>query len=225
MSVCYYGVCCALKQSVYDDSSNGGEHMNYEAVGDSAPRSSEADTVKQVAESLLPLFDKHVTVFLTAGSGNAEALLNAVNSMLLTPVSIILSENFMSMAGTDVPMRCGRLITEYAKMKESVKKSVLAVIPILTRNTLAKISVGVQDNLLTRGIAAALMSGVPVIAVRDYCNPESNYFKKAGYDKNPGYSRMLLEHEQRLVSFGVKMVDEQEFAEAVRASLYPGFFN
>ena len=199
--------------------------MSDEVIRDTAMHSSEADTVRQVAESLLPLFDKHVTVFLTAGSGNAEALLNAVNSLLLTPVSIILSENFIGMAGTDVPMRCGRLITEYAKMKESIKKSDLAVIPILTRNTLSKIASGIQDNLLTRGIAAALMSGVPVIAVREYCSPESNYFKKAGYDKNPGYSRMLIEHEQRLVSFGVKMVDEQEFAEAVRSSLYPGFFS
>ncbi|MDR1516150.1 MAG: flavoprotein [Synergistaceae bacterium] len=179
------------------------------------------DLLEQIMNCIMPLLDKQTTVIFTGGKADAEGLLKIIDGLLTTKAKIVLSEGFEGIAPQGFKASLAdRLLTDYSAMQKHISASKLVVVPILTRNTLAKAAVGIQDNLATCGIAGALMRAIPVIAVKDNCDPNGSHFKERGLDKNPAYNEMLEGHERTLVSFGVKLVESGEFTQALETGLY-----
>jgi hypothetical protein len=194
-------------------------------MGEDLSERIKGDLLERILSCLAPLLDRRATVIFTGGKADAAGLLKTLDGILTTKAGIVASDNFLSLAPPEFKAAIeDRLLKDYGSMQKHIAASHLVVVPILTRNTLAKAASGIQDNLASCGFAGALMRGIPVIAVRENCDPFGAHFKELGLDKNPAYSNMLKEHERRLVSFGVKMVDACEFQSALETGLYPGVF-
>ena len=184
------------------------------------------DVLEKVISCIMPLLNRKTTIFFTGGKADAAGLLKIIDGLLTARPGIVASDNFMKMAPPAFKDSIqDRLLTDYADMQKHIASSDLAVVPILTRNTISKAAVGIQDNLVTCGLAAVLMRNIPVIAVRENFDPTGNHFRELGLDKNPAYNDMLKGHERKLASFGVKFVDTSEFSGALGAALYGEIFS
>lgn len=179
------------------------------------------DLLEQIINCVMPLLDRRATVIFTGGKADAEGLLKIIDGLLTTKAKVVLSDGFLLMAPPEFKASLAdRLLTDYSSMQKNIAASNLVVVPILTRNTLAKAAAGIQDSLATCGIAGALMRAIPVIAVKDNCDPTGAHFRDLGIDKNPAYNEMLKGHERALASFGVKLVESGEFARTLENGLY-----
>jgi hypothetical protein len=185
-----------------------------------------SDLLEQIISCITPLLSRQATVIFTGGKADAAGLLRIIDGLLTTKAKIVLSEGFQSVTPPEFKTSIAdRLLSDYASMQKHIAGSSLVAVPILTRNTLAKAATGIQDNLATCGIAGALMRAIPVIAVKDSCDPDGSHFKELGLDKNPAYCEMLRDHERKLASFGVKLVDSGEFSTALEAGLYGDIYS
>ncbi|MDR0615501.1 MAG: hypothetical protein LBG29_01730 [Synergistaceae bacterium] len=183
------------------------------------------DLLEQIISCITPLLNRQAAVIFTGGKADAAGLLKVIDGLLATKAKIVLSEGFASVMPEFKAACQDRLLADYASMQKHIAGSSLVAVPILTRNTLAKAATGVQDNLATCGIAGALMRAIPVIAVKDSCDPDGSHFRELGIDKNPAYCEMLRDHERKLASFGVKLVDSGEFSVALEAGLYGDIYS
>ncbi len=82
------------------------------------------------------------------------------------------------------------------------------IIPTLTLNTAAKISLGIQDTLVTNLIAHGIMSGLTIVAAKDGCDLSNPVRKEIGLNKNPkAYEDTFIQHLNNIESYGIKLVD------------------
>jgi hypothetical protein len=184
------------------------------------------DLLEKIINCIMPLLSRKTTIFFTGGKADANGLLKIIDGLLTARPGIVASDNFMKMAPPEFKDAIqDRLLTDYADMQKHIASSDLVVAPILTRNTISKAAVGIQDNLVTSGLAAALMRNIPIIAIRENFDPTGNHFRELGLNKNPAYNDMLKGHERKLASFGVKFVDTGEFSDALGAALYGEIFS
>ena len=86
---------------------------------------------------------------------------------------------------------------------------------MMTRNTLAKCATGIQDNLVTTGIAEALMMNREVIAVKDSFDPQNPKNISLGFSKNPAYNKFVLGYQDTLTNFGMKFIDADDLKHTI----------
>ncbi len=92
----------------------------------------------------------------------------------------------------------------------------ILIIPTLTMNTAAKISLGIADNLATNLASRFIMEGLPIFAAIDACNPEHPYRIARGKAAIPeSYSNMFRTYLSRLQDFGMRLVQAKELQQAV----------
>ena len=184
------------------------------------------DILKQILDRLLPILDKKVTVFLTGGLSDPSNIIRSIDSMLATKASLILTDSCKSiLSGTVIDKYNNRNLDCCENVLNTVLESNLILVPVLTRNTLVKVAVGIQDGIVTTGLATAIMRNIPMIAVKDNYHPDSEQTNIAAFNQNTAYNKMLLDHEEKLRSYGVKLVDGCEFDTTVKQNLYPWLFN
>ncbi|MBA4603268.1 flavoprotein [Thermoactinomyces mirandus] len=85
----------------------------------------------------------------------------------------------------------------------------LLIMPTLTKNSAAKISLGIADNLTTSLVSRFIMRGLPIIAAKDACLPEER--KKTPSD----YLNMFENYLDKLERFGLKLVKTDEIFQTV----------
>ena len=92
----------------------------------------------------------------------------------------------------------------------------ILIIPTLTMNSAAKISLGISDNLTTNLASRFIMEGLPIIAAADACNPEHPYRVDLGKTTiPPSYIKMFHQYLDRLKEFGIKLVRAKDLEKAV----------
>src|SRR5690606_18042406 len=83
----------------------------------------------------------------------------------------------------------------------------LLIIPTLTLNTAAKISVGIADNLATNLVSYSIMSGIPIIAAKDGCDLDHPIREQLGLNKAPkSYLENVGKHLHTLENYGINLV-------------------
>lgn len=183
------------------------------------------DILRHILQSLMPILDKRVLVLFTGGSADSGSLLDAMESLLASRAKIAVSPAFARLAPEPFLQRIeDRLVQNEEEMRLFLTDAHLTVVPVLTRNTLVKSALGIQDTVVTNAIAVTLMRGIPLIAINENYHPHSSHSKGKGYSANPGYNAMLLEYERILASLGATLVEGAEFASSVKGALYPGIF-
>ena len=81
----------------------------------------------------------------------------------------------------------------------------IILLPLLTKNTCAKVAVGIRDNVVTYIISKALLAGKKIVAVYDSC------IVKADNE----YGKQLNLNIKRLQEFGITFVESKNLAEYV----------
>jgi hypothetical protein len=183
------------------------------------------EILRRILECLLPVLDKRVLVAFTGGSADAAGLTDTVDSLLATRARIVVSPAFARLAPASFLQRVDdRLVRDESEMRGFIAAAHLAVVPVMTRNTLVKAALGIQDSLVTNAIAATLMRGLPLIAINEQYHPQSAHSLEKGYSANPAYNAMLVDYERRLAALGATVVAGSEFADSVKKALYPALF-
>jgi hypothetical protein len=184
------------------------------------------DVLRHILQSILPVLNKRVLVLFTGGAADAHSLMDSVESLLATRAMIAISPSFARLAPEAFLHRVDdRLVHDESAMRSFIADSHLTVVPILTRNTLAKAALGIQDTLVTNAIAATLMRGIPLIAVNENYHPLSAHSREKGYSANKAYNELLVDYERRLRALGATIVAGSEFSGTVKGALYPGVFS
>ena len=184
------------------------------------------EILRRILQSLMPILDKRVLVLFTGGAADANGLMDTVESLLATRAMIAVSPAFARLAPEAFLRRVDdRLVRDEGAMRDFIAGAHLTVVPVMTRNTLVKAALGIQDSLVTNAIAATLMRAVPLIAVNGNYHPEAAHSREKGYSANRAYNAMLVDYEHRLRNLGATLVAGAEFADSIKGSLYPGIFS
>jgi len=97
---------------------------------------------------------------------------------------------------TDLPL--GKLVSDFS----------LLVIPVLTINIMAKLSLGVSDTPTSYLLVQALQQGKTIIAIDQQHSTETT-----GYADH--LRQQMLQYQQRLQSFGLRFVPVNRLAESI----------
>ncbi len=88
------------------------------------------------------------------------------------------------------------------------------IVPILTRNSAAKVALGICDTLITNIIMHALIAGKTVIAARNSADPDGQDCICISTPKTPpALVQIAKDYLKKLQSYGVKLVDTSEIAQ------------
>lgn len=180
------------------------------------------DLLKNIMKSLLPVLDKNVLVLLTGGCADYAGYQQTMDELMLTEAKMAITPSFYKfMSDKDMEWIRPRLIRDGVSLYDAMEQIDLIVIPILTRNTLAKGAMGIQDNLVSMAIAKGFMTGIPILAVNENCDPNSAHSKEKGIHRNVPYNQMLLGYEERWKQFGATLIEPEEFTPVFKKMLYP----
>ncbi len=90
------------------------------------------------------------------------------------------------------------------------------ILPTLTMNTAAKISLCISDTLATNIVSNAIMKGIEVVAVKDACDLENPTRLSLGYNKSPAqYINTMKYHMKIIKEYGIKLVDSYELYDSI----------
>ncbi len=93
------------------------------------------------------------------------------------------------------------------------------VSPLLSVNTVSKVSLLIADNLVTNLILHALFMGKPVVLARNGADPEGRGRKELGFDKgNASLARAVSDRMRTAAEFGCRLTDIERLGETVRSA-------
>jgi len=180
------------------------------------------EIIRNILKSLLPMMDKKALVLLTGGTADYQEYQKMVDELLLTEARIAVTPAFKSLASSAIKDRLdSRFILDGETLYGEMNEINIIIIPVLTRNTLAKGAMGIQDNLVTMAIAAGFMKKIPILAVTENCSPNSGHTRETGMNLNESYNRMITGYEERWKEFGAILIGREEFSSRLKKMLYP----
>jgi len=180
------------------------------------------EIIRNILKSLLPMMDKKALVLLTGGTADYQEYQKMVDELLLTEARIAVTPAFQSLASDEIRERLSsRYIMNGETLYREINEINIIIIPVLTRNTLAKGAMGIQDNLVSMAIAAGFMKKIPILAVTENCSPGSRHTREKGMNLNEPYNRMMIEYEERWKEFGGILIGREEFSSRLKKMLYP----
>ena len=179
------------------------------------------EIIKNIVKQILPLINKKILIFISGGKVNAESVIRILAEFELIDYSIVMSEAAVSVIDKEsIEKLKGKIIDSVDKLNDAIRSSEFILAPILTRNTLSKVALGIEDNLVTTGIARAIMLSKEIIAVRDSYDPKNSINISEGLSSNSAYNSMFSSYEKILDDFGVKFIDSIEFRETIQYKFY-----
>lgn len=97
------------------------------------------------------------------------------------------------------------------------------VSPLLSVNTISKVSLVIADNMVTNLILHALFMGKPVILARNGADPSGSGRKELGFGKgNAALAQAISDRMRTAAEFGCCLTDIERLREAVKTSLERG---
>jgi hypothetical protein len=174
------------------------------------------DLLRQVLGCILPSLRKRVLLFLGGGTMNMGLVAEVLSGFPLCQYSMVVADDYPGVPSAEGLSRLdGKRIRTLPEADEALRDAELVLVPVVSRNTLSKVALGIADDLLTEGIAEALMLGKEVIAIRDDYDPLNRLQVSAGLSANSAYNSMIAGYEQKLGEFGVKIINLSEFRETL----------
>lgn len=174
--------------------------------------------LKVIVAQLIGMMNKRVLLFISGGAVNLKDIFETLASMKLLQYDIVMTEHAKQMIPQHYLDNLNhRVIDCKIELTKAVKEDDFILVPIMTRNTLAKCATGIQDNLVTTGIAEALMMGKEVIAVKDSFDPENSKNISLGFSKNQAYNKFILRYQENLTGFGMKFIDANSLKDTINS--------
>lgn len=155
-----------------------------------------------------------------------EAIRRLVDSghnltVLLTPSAVqIITEAKIRQAGATEIILPGT----WVNAPGLVKQSELVLVPTLSMNLAARLALGLMDSLISTLVIGSLLAGKPVVAVQDGADPNGNagLVFGAGGKAAPALRAKLAGHLNTLTSYGIELVNEEDFLMTVERRLLTG---
>ncbi|MCI1945020.1 flavoprotein [Clostridium luticellarii] len=169
------------------------------------------DLLRPVVAQIVSMLNKRVLLFISGGAVNIKDIFETLASMSILKYDIVMTEP----AKKVIPEKYiddlnGKFIECKEELTQAVREDDLVLVPVMTRNTLSKCAVGIEDNLVTIGIAEALMMNKKVIAVSDSFDPENPRNQCLGFSKNEAYNKFILNYKDTLCGLGVDFIQGDE---------------
>lgn len=105
-------------------------------------------------------------------------------------------------------------------IEDYLEKFDLVLVPFLSRNMLAKVSLGVADDIVSEYIQIAIMRSMDIVALDLAWNPNSESSRIKKINLNSAYNSMLLGYSDKLKNFGVKSVSLFDLEDEIKRSLF-----
>lgn len=164
---------------------------------------------------------KKILVIFTGGTSGLAEGLAAVKRLQGLPaaVSIALSPEAQRIIGEDrIKEYLGREVALYTARDqfpwEVLQEADLVMVPVLTRNTAAKIACTITDSLASTLIMQGLMLGKPVLAAEDSAHPRNVWPGNCPMgSKCAPLMQALQENLKRVRQFGVQLVQAAALGE------------
>lgn len=169
----------------------------------------------------IPSGNSNVYALFTGGSAKLSEAINQIKLLIQNGYHIkaILSESATRIIKVDKIREIPGIEDVFCEPDPSiysvdiVQSADAIVIPVLTRNSAAKLALGICDTLVTNIIMHALIAGKPVIAARNSADPEGQDCICIGTPKtSPNLIQIAKDYLKKLESYGVKLVDVSEIA-------------
>ncbi|MFL0198579.1 flavoprotein [Clostridium sp. WILCCON 0269] len=174
------------------------------------------DLLRPIVTQIVNMLNKRALLFITGGEVNLKEIFESLSSMSIIKYDIVMTEDAKSVIPESyISSLKGKLIESKEELTNAIKADDLVVIPVMTRNTLSKCAVGIQDNLVTTGIAEALMMDKEIIAVTDSFDPENPTNVSLGLNKNKAYNKFILNYKDTLSSLGINFVEGSNLKKAI----------
>lgn len=165
------------------------------------------EIIKLIVDKVMSVINKKVVLFFSGGAVNLKEIFRILSQYKYLNYQIVCTENCKKVIPKEYFEQLeGREITCKKELTLALKEADYIIVPIMTRNTLAKCSVGIQDNLATLGIAEALMLNKRVIAVEDSFSPYDEINVKLGFTRNEKYNSLILNNKNVLLSLGMEFI-------------------
>lgn len=177
------------------------------------------DLLKPIIAQIINMMNKRVLLFVSGGAVNLKSIFETLASMKMLQYDVVMTEAAKKVIPEEyINNLNGRLIDCKVELTKAVREDDIILVPMMTRNTLAKCATGIQDNLVTTGIAEALMMNKEVIAVKDSFDPQNPKNISLGFSKNPAYNKFVLGYQDVLTNFGMKFIDADGIKKAINGS-------
>lgn len=174
------------------------------------------DLLKTIVTQLVAMMNKRVLIFISGGAVNLKEIFETLASMKMLQYDIVITESAKKVIPEQYISNLNHKIIDCkVEMTKVIREDDFILVPVMTRNTLAKCATGVQDNLVTIGIAEALMMNKEVIAVRDSFDPQNDKNISLGFSKNPAYNKLILGYEDSLTNFGMRFINACDLKGAI----------
>ncbi|WP_368488556.1 flavoprotein [Clostridium sp. BJN0013] len=174
------------------------------------------DLLRPIVTQIVNMLNKRALLFISGGEVNLKEIFESLSSMGIIKYDIVMTENAKNIIPeVYISSLKGKVIESKEELTNATKADDLVVIPVMTRNTLSKCAVGIQDNLVTTGIAEALMMGKEIIAVTDSFDPENPTNVSLGLSKNKAYNKFILNYKDSLSSLGIDFVEGNNLKKAI----------
>jgi hypothetical protein len=105
-----------------------------------------------------------------------------------------------------------------------IQQTDLVLVPTLTMNLAARLALGIMDTAATTLVLGALLAGKQVIGIRNGADPSGKRGEALGARREaaPVLWAVLERHLATLASFGMELVDKDEFLLTVERALIHG---
>ncbi|WP_186430570.1 flavoprotein [Clostridium sp. BSD9I1] len=176
------------------------------------------DLLRPIIAEIVNKMNKRILLFISGGAVNLKGIFETLSSMQMLQYDIVMTEASKKVIPEEyIANLNGKLIDCKVELTKAVREDDIIIVPIMTRNTLAKCAAGIEDNLVTTGIAEAIMMNKEVIAVKDSFDPQNQVNISLGFNKNAAYNKLILGYEDKLTSFGVKFINAGDIKRTINA--------
>jgi flavoprotein len=164
---------------------------------------------------------------LTAATAEFEQAIDQIRCLVLNgyKIQLLLSENAEALYGKVMRDQLAGYphidSLDTSDWLKSVKESDAIVVPLLSMNTLSKISMLIADNLVTNLILHALFSGKPVFAGQNGAHPDAvHWSQKLGIsEQNPTLRQTVLKRMETVRGYGCHLMDTRDLKSIVNKAL------
>jgi hypothetical protein len=102
----------------------------------------------------------------------------------------------------------------------ALKEARAVVVPLLSVNTISKLSQLIADNLATNLLLHALFMGKPVIAAKDGADPTGKGRRDLNFHRgSPALSRALLRRLRTVADYGCQLTEVKRIREATNSAI------
>ncbi|MBW9153997.1 flavoprotein [Clostridium estertheticum] len=174
------------------------------------------ELIKAITIQVLSMVNKKVLIFISGGVVNIEDEFDVLKGFNNLKYSVILSDTAKEVIPKQFIEGLNAMLIEDKKlMAKIINESDFILIPVMTRNILAKTAFGIRDTFITTGISDAIMKNKKIIVVKDSFDPDNPVNVSLGYSQNISYNEMIKNHIKTIEGFGVTFINANELKKAI----------